>query len=74
MTSQMTGGRLLDASLLKSQDVFGNQNESEYINVESANVTLNNLAESTINADAPIAEVSEEDQANSVRSQSLNQQ
>ena len=54
--SQMTGSKNLDASLLRSR-----LNESEYINVESANVTLQNIAEMTMNAGDAIAEVSDED-------------
>ncbi len=62
--SQLNGSRIMDSSLMQtSQEI--KLNESEYINVESANVTMN--------MDAPIAEVSEEDIANSIRSQSLNQ-
>ncbi len=61
--SQLNGSRLMDSSLMQtSQEI--KLNESEYMNIESVNVTMNK--------DAPIAELSEEELANSIRSQSIN--
>ena len=74
-TSQLNTSKvLLDTSinLNNSQVMFNKLNESEYLQGESANITMQH-PDMSINAGQPIVEVPEEDQANSVHSQSTKQ-